>query len=152
MQKIPVVLVVLNQNQLNNALITLNFNNANLLGILMDTGQEMPRLLSLPNNMKFTVFSFSSIGQILNQAKNACWLICGYLGNIGDIYKTKKFLKSNGVQEDNIVNFEIIPSMNQYWIANVRYATKNPIDYFATGISYMEQGLNFQKILRGVPV
>ena len=69
--------------------------------------------------------------------------------HIGDIYKTKKFLKSNGVQEDNIVNFEIIPSMNQYWIANVRYATKNPIDYFATGISaymYFEKSSLFVQI------
>ena len=148
MEKIPVILVALNPNQINNALMTLNFNNANLLGIITETNQFAVMILS-NRNMQIPVFSFSAIDQILRKAKNACWLICGSIRNIGDVYKTKKFLKANGVPEDNIVNFEFIPSMNTSWIANIRYIEKNPIDYFATGISYMEVGLNFQKILRG---
>ena len=34
MEKIPVVLVVLNKNAINDALVSLNFNNVNLIAIL----------------------------------------------------------------------------------------------------------------------
>lgn len=148
MPKIPVILVVLNRNQVQNALTTLNFNSAQLLGVVTETGDGQTKILKF-DGFNVPMFSFSAIGNLLIQFKNAVWLISGTVRGVGDIYRTKKFLMSNGVPEDNIVNFEVISHITPAWIANIRYIEKYPVEYFSTGISYTEAGLNFHAIMRG---
>ena len=150
MPKIPAVLVVLNKNNIQYAVNSLNFDNAQLVGIITELGGVYQnRQFLYYENIRVPIFSFAEIGQILTQGKNLIWLISGVVRNVSDIYKTKKFLMSNGVPENNIVNFEIIPHITQAWIANIRYIEKNPVEFFATGISYIEAGLNFHVLGKG---
>lgn len=51
-----------------------------------------------------------------------------------------------GVPEDNIVNFEIPVHISTEWLANLRYVEENGADFFATGISYTEVGLDLRYI------
>ena len=151
MKKLGVIFVLLDVNKIKEAFVSLNFNNAEPIAILIDNGGNGKRISI--NGTEIQIFSFAHIKDILNVGKNLIWLICGYARAVSDIYKVKKFLLSCGVPEDNIVNFELSLHLTSTWVANVRYIEKNPIDYFATGISYYEKGLNlnaFPKILHGI--
>lgn len=58
----------------------------------------------------------------------------------------KKFLLASDVPEDNIVNFEILAHISTKWLGNLRYIEKFGADFFATGISYTEVGLDLNYI------
>ena len=143
MEKINAVLVLLNPNALNTALQSLNFNKANLLAIVAEKGDGQVIQLG---NKKIPLISFASIQQILDAGKNFLWLISGISYDSSDFNKVKKFLTINGVPEDNIINFEVSSYISQNWIANLRYAEKYGAEFFATGISYVKDGLNFNFI------
>lgn len=149
MGKIEVVLVVLNRNNLQNAVATINYDNAILRAIIIEGGEgNFIRL----NDSDVSVVSFASIEKILTLRNNVVWLIYGSSNNWGDIYKAKKFLMASGISEDNIVNFDVVAQTSTAWIGNIRYVEEHGVDYFATGISYTEVGLNLNCIpeLRGV--
>lgn len=143
------ILVVLDKNRLMNFLKCLNFKNVKLIAVLME---GVNGKFIVVNNAQIPIFSFAMIESILDQLKNALWLICGSENGVSDIYKTKKFLINNGVVEDNIVNFDIWSYLSRTWRANVCFIEKNPVDYFVTGISYSEVGFNLEYIsgVRGV--
>ena len=95
---------------------------------------------------RIPTFSFAQIQLVLNRGKNFLWLISGSVNSVGDIWKTKKFLMDGGVPEDNIVNFEVLPYISAAWVANLRYVEEHGADFFATGISYTEVGLDLRYI------
>ncbi|MBQ4403068.1 MAG: CDP-glycerol glycerophosphotransferase family protein [Selenomonadaceae bacterium] len=141
MGKINVVLIVLNEKALEQALQSLNFNRANLCAIVIDNGNG--KFLSL-GQQRIPLVSFSAIQSLLDRGADFVWLISSCVNGINDIWKTKKFLMNNGVPEDNIVNFEILPHISFEWLANLRYVRENGADFFATGISYIEVGLDLR--------
>ena len=142
MEKLNVVLVLLNAKNFNSALSSLNFNKANLIAIVVENGNGIIQI----GNKKIPLVSFASIQQILDVGKNFVWLISGIFYDTADFRKVKKFLTVNGIPEDNIVNFEVSSYISAYWIANLRYIEKYGADFFATGISYMKDGLNLKFI------
>lgn len=148
MDKIPVVLVVPNVKKLNDVLGALNFNNAKPVAIITETSGNQIGSFSY-GNFTAPVAPFTQLKSAIVQARNCVWLIGGCLNGVSDLYKIKKLLAASGVPEDNIVNFEVAPHISPSWIANVRYAEKYPVDFFATGISYTEAGLNFRVIPGG---
>ena len=148
MNKVNVVLVVLNKNYLRQAVGTLNFDKANLVAIIID-GIKEP-ILSL-GSKEIPLVPFSMIQKLLDAGKNFFWLINGVVNNTGDIWQMKKFLMNNGIPDENIVNFEILLFMPVNWFANLKYIEKHGADFFATGIGYMRHGLDLNYIphLRG---
>ncbi len=146
MEKINVVLVLLNANKLREALSSLNFNRANLVAVVVEGGNG--NFLTV-DKRRVPLISFASIGQLLNAGKNFVWLLNGHVNDAGDLWSMKKFLTANGVPEDNIVNFE--RWLTAEWFANLRYVERHGADFFATGISYAEVGLdlNFIPHVRG---
>lgn len=148
MNKVNVVLVVLDKNYLKQTVGTLNFYKANLVAIIID-GIKEP-ILSL-GSKEIPLVPFSKIQKLLEAGKNFFWLINGYVNHVSDIWQTKKFLMSNGIPDENIVNFEVLPHISVEWLANLDYIKKHGADFFATGISYTEVGLDLNYIphLRG---
>ncbi|MBR4152856.1 MAG: CDP-glycerol glycerophosphotransferase family protein [Selenomonadaceae bacterium] len=148
MEKLNVVLVALNEKFLNQAISTLNFDRANLITIITE---GIPEEFLLMNDEKIPVFPFAAIQEILNEGKDFIWLINGFVNGVSDIWTTKKFLISNGIPEENIVNFEVLPHISFEWLGNLRYIEEHGADFFATGISYTEVGLDLNYIppLRG---
>lgn len=140
MERINVVLLALNEKSIQQALFALNPATVNLVAIVTENGNRVLKL----GATKFPLVPFSAIPAIVNQSKNFVWLICGFVNNASDIYRTKKFLMTCGVPEDNIINFERM--MSTEWLANLRYIEKYGADFFATGISYTEVGLNLHYI------
>ena len=139
---------MLNGKFLNQAISTLNFDRANLIAII---AEGIPEEFLLVNDEKIPVFPFAAIQEILNEGKDFIWLINGFINGVSDIWTTKKFLMNNGISEENIVNFEVLPHMSFEWLGNLRYIEEHGADFFATGISYTEVGLDLNYIppLRG---
>ena len=103
MEKINVVLVVLNANNLSTALESLNFERANLIAVVIENGSG--NFLTV-NGRKIPLVSFADIDQLLSAGKNFVCLLNGQISGAGDLYKMKKFLTASSIPEENIVNFE----------------------------------------------
>lgn len=143
MEKINVVLVVLNNKLLEPAISTLNFERVNLIAVIVE---NPPNEFLLVGEKQIPVAPFSVIQKLLDAGKKFFWLISGFVNDLNDLYNTKKFLVNNGIPEENIINFEILSSVNGEFIANLRYIEKNGADFFATGNDYIEVGLNLNCI------
>lgn len=143
MEKIRLVLVVLDKNSLKHALTILNFDKAKPVVILMDGNDKS---VTVNGKIKIQVVSFALLNQVVRRDKNALWLLCGKSFDKDAPAKLKNFLAANDVPEDNIINFEIVAPINPTWLANVRYAEENPIDCFATGDSFTACGLDFKNL------
>ena len=147
-EKMPVILVVLNKNALNDALMTLNLEKANIIAILIndlipnnDRGQINVGKIIVP------VFSFSYLKNFTALKDKAYFLLSGFVRGVADFWKMAKLLMANGISKDHILNFHVLGHISQQWIGNIRYIEKNLVDYFATGISYTEVGLDIDQIL-----
>ncbi len=148
MKKINVVLVVLDNQFLKQAVGTLNFDRANLVAIIVEGVKE--KILSL-SDKEIPLVPFSMVQKLLDAGKNFFWLINGFVNEVGDVWRMKKFLMNNGIPDENIVNFEVLPHVSGEWLANLKYVENHGADFFATGISYTEVGLDLNYIphLRG---
>lgn len=143
LQKIDVVLVLLNVNDCKSVLKTLNFEAVNLVAILTEGGDGVAIKLG---KKQIPFVSFASMQKLLDRGADYVWLIGDCLVDVGDIWKMKKFLMASGVPEDNIVNFEIMSHISLYWLSNLKYIEEHGADFFATGISYTEIGLDLDYI------
>ena len=141
MKKLDVVLVMLNENALESTLRALNFETTNLVAVVIENGDG--RVLTL-NDKEVSTVSFASMQKFLNRGKDFLWLLSGVLNRYGDLWPMKKFLINSGVPEDNIVNFHM--QISYEYFANLHYIEEHGADFFATGISYTEVGLNLNFI------
>ena len=140
LEKINAVLVLLDTKKINQALSNLNFAKVNLIAVIVEDGRGAISI----GNRNIPIVPFAAIQNVLDVGKNFVWLISGFVNNCRDLWKTKKFLMNCGVPENNIVNFELM--ISTAWIANLRYVEKYGADFFATGISYTEVGLDLNFI------
>ena len=146
MEKVNVVLVVLKREALENVIANLNFDNANLVAIITD---PLPKEKNFQvGEQQIPLASFAQIQQRIKKHKDSLWLIGSYLTDLDDLCKLKKFLTTNGLPEDKIVNFEVSSQVSPTWLANLRHVEKNGADFFATGNEYMRDGLNLKYIPR----
>ena len=143
MQKISAILVVLDRQLLDDALCYLNFNAAQLEAVIIENGEDQYinfETLSIPT------YSFDSIEQFLQKGTEYIWLLHCSANSPGKVWRMAKFLLENGVPRDNIVNFIVSQHINRNWLGNLKYIETHPIDFFATGISYAEVGLDLARI------
>ena len=143
MEKLNVVLFALNEKFVQQALTALNPDAVNLVAIVTENGDN--RLLDL-GAVKVPHVSFATIPALIRQSEDLLWLICGWVNDISDIYRAKKFLMNCGVAEDNIVNFEIASCISGAWLANLRHVEKFGAEFFATGDDCTRNGLNLHYI------
>lgn len=142
MEKINVVLIVLNSEFLYSAIQNLDLDKVNLKTLIMDGDWKFLQI----GETKFPVNSFANAPKIIKTYKDYVWLIVGHEKGIGDVLKMKKFLLSFGVKENNIVNFEMNGQISPTWLANLLYIVKYGADFFATGNEYMRDNLNMKFI------
>ena len=142
MEKIEVVLAVLNKDALENTLKQLELDNVNLNIIFVDGFANSFQV----DGKQIPCVPFLQIQRYIRKYKNFVWLIGGYINDVGDVRKLKKFLMSFDIPEDNIVNLEIFTKLSPTWFANLRYVEKNDVSFFATGNEYMRDGLNLKFI------
>ena len=142
MEKINIVLIVLNREFLYNAIQNLDLNKINLTTLIMDGDWKFIQI----DETKFPVNSFANAPKIIKTYKDFIWLIAGHEKSIGDVLKMKNFLMSFGVKEKNIVNFEMNGQISSTWLANLLYTVKYGADFFATGNEYIRDNLNMKFI------
>ena len=139
MEQVSAVLVAFNPSALNEMFAALDLKKVRVAAILME-GAAGNQVIAI-GNMRTPILPFNRIGSLLKG--NFLWLFGGWPANgIGDFWKMSKFLTDEGVPKDKIVNWHIFPHINREWLGNLKYAETHPIDFFATGISYTEVGLD----------
>ena len=139
MEKVDVVLVVLNEDFLDSTIRNLNLDNTNLVAIITDVSKKTFTV----GEKIIPTYSISSISDLVKDYSNSVWLISG--GNDNDCAKMRKFLSLNGVLENNIVICKPA-QFSPTWQANLRHVEEYGADFFATGNEYMRDGLNLNFI------
>ena len=145
MEKIEVVLVLLDGGKLEDALKKLNLDNVNLAMMVTDADNDIDDAADdaeLETDAgvvedEIPQMTFSTVHKIEKKYKDFIWLLSG--GNDPDaLAKTKNFLMTLGVPEDNIINFEAPKQISSTWLANLRHVEEHGADFFATGNEYMQ--------------
>ena len=147
MEKVNVVLVCLRKNSLSSALNDLHLDHIVLKAIVLEGSGHGTILV---NHMPVPAYSFSCIDKILEASnENDFWLLYGEQRGVGDVWKMAKFLQVNGIARDRIFNVSFV--ISREFVGNLRWLKENTVDFFATGISYMEVGLELSCIYgRGI--
>ena len=142
MEKINIVMIVLNGEYLERATQNLNFDKVNLTAIITDSDEKTFKV----GDEEIPINSFSNASKLVKDYKEFIWLIVGYEKCLSEVLKMKKFLMTLGLPERNIVNFELSEQINSAWLANLRYIEENGADFFATGNEYVQSGLDLNLI------
>ena len=145
MAKQDVALVVLKKDCLEGAVKNLNLSKVNLLAIITDGNDE--KFFSLGAS-KVPLYSPLILKALIKKFTDAYFLISGYENDIGDVLRMQRFLISNGLPKERIINFELSSQISKTWLANLRYIEKHGADFFATGNEYTRDGLNLNYIPR----
>ena len=147
MEKIDVVLVMLKSDSLEGTAKNLNFDKINLVAIIMTSKAKSFTVVDDENiaEEQIPIVPFTKTPDYVKKYKNSTWLISG-AKNLNEITKMKNFLMASGIAEKNIVNFEISSQISPTWLANLRYAEKYNVDFFATGNEYIRDSLNLNFI------
>ena len=149
MDKINVVLVILNHEALEETLEKLNLDNVNLVAIVID-GDSNEKTIEIGNTMIPRV-SFVTINKIAkNNDRSNIWVLSGQINDSQDRDKMKKFLTALGIPKANIVDLETSEQIDETWLANLRHIEEHGADFFATGNEYTQTGLNMKYIPRAI--
>lgn len=154
-EKLGVVLVVLDAEQVQPALSRIDFDKVTVLAVVIDNDEVGDNRVVMLGDDEFRRFPFFGVNRVINRIGTEVdfiWLVCAPQNNVTDLEKTKKYLVSQGVPADNIMNFEVFGEDSLTWIANLRFAEKYPADFFVTGSEFAQVGLdlkNFQP-LKGI--
>ena len=134
---------MLDKTLLKEALGCMNLNAVQLETIIIEGGDDQAfRLgeLTLPTH------SFTSIEQYSSHGAEYIWLLNGSGADVGKVWPLAKFLIESGVPKDNIVNFIIASHISWAWLGNLKYIETHAVEYFVTGISYAEVGIDLERI------
>ena len=140
-------LIVLNTELLEQTLQAIDFEQIAIDGIFMDRIEGIQVKLG---EKIIPIYNFSQIDIILSKKENLC-LLMGYNQHMRELGQMAKALHAMGVAKDKIINFTIW--LRDTYLGNLKYAVSSgELDFFATGISYMEVGLDIKSFgsLRGV--
>lgn len=142
--KIPVVLLMINSNMLNPTLQHIRIDRVDFRRIVVDDDANLNVSDGAGNSYRTS--SFAAIESIIEEEQDAYWLLAGFNNRIREMGQMAKLLADSGVKREKIINFEVNYPFFLGWMKNLRYTENHPIDYFATGISYQEVGLDMSCI------
>ncbi len=140
MNKIPAILVIMDKDQLQKTFALMNWSVVDIKIIVMESADR--GVISI-GNLKIPLCSFQSFDELLNDLpdKNQfLWLLVPPTKDGRPAWDMAKLIMKQGVSREKIIYYEF--PISGTWIANLRYAEKHPIDYFATGISYVTTGFD----------
>ena len=135
----------MNNKELESVLSTLDLDKIELKAILMQSAGDT---IVTVNNDRVPLLSLQLIDRVLEHKEDYLWLLGGATPAGGiDMHNTSKFLRDEGVPRENIINCVILHNITRWWYGNLHYAKNHPIDFFSTGISYTEYGLDLDQIV-----
>lgn len=143
MERVSAVLAVLQPDGFNAALSNLDLEHVMLKAIVMD---GMRSGYTVIQGERVMACSFSYIDRVLAEAgQEVFWLLYGCTGSVRDTWNVAKFLQAHGIDSRHILNFSVDQFISPAWIGNLRWTEHHAVDFFATGISYMEVGIELSK-------
>ena len=149
-EKLGVVLVVVDAEQVQQAFSRIDFDKVSVLAVVIDNDEVGDNRVVIYEGDEYRRFPYFGIGRVLNRIgteKDFIWLVCAPRNDITDLNKVKKYLTSQGVTADNILNFEVFGEDDFTWVGNLRFAEKYPVDFFVTGTNYAQIGFDLKKFL-----
>ena len=146
MVKFPAILVVINKDRLSEVFESLNFQNVQLAAIVMDVADNG---VLASGNIRVPLLPFQAISGLLKNKTQFMWLIGGAKSQdeLDTVRKLREFLIDEGVPKDNIVNITGLSNINRAWLGNLKFAATHSIKFFATGMSFVEFGLDLDILL-----
>ena len=144
-EKLGLVLVVIDNEKVGQALERLNLEQVTVLGIVIDDEIDGENRVVRFNGEEYKRFQFHGIGRLKNRlgkGNDFAWLICEPIDEAREINRTKKFLVANGIKGGNIINADIFNAGDTDWVANLRFAEKYPVDFFVTGNNFVQLGID----------
>lgn len=149
-EKTPIILLLLNRNYLSNAIRSLNWNNALGKAVVMEA--DAVTFVTF-DDKRIPLFPYGQVEKVLSMDDSSTlWLVYGYNRDVSDAWKMAKFLMAYGIERKRIINFSVDIFLNRAWFGNLRLAERQSLDFFSTGISYTEVGLELSCFpgLRGI--
>ena len=140
-------LIVLNTALLEQTLQAIDFGRLTIDGIIMDSIEGIQVKVG---EKAISIYNFAEIKVVLNKKENFCLLV-GYIHHMRELGRMAKILHAMGIDKDKIINFTLY--LSDTYLGNLKYSVSlEKLDFFATGISYMEVGLDIDCFggLRGV--
>ena len=92
------------------------------------------------------VYSFSVLRTLMQKYGNdVYYLLCGVVTHTRDLGAMASMMRkiAPGISQEHIVNVSI--GFSPSWMGNLHYAEQEDIDFFATGISYTELGIDIHR-------
>lgn len=126
----------------------IDLRRVHLLAVFSDQGESIR--ITTPPDKTIPTKSFSDILPFIHRYReeNVYWILttAGAYDNLGTV---ARLLAARGIRRDHILNGHVGDAT--HFQGNLRYAEREDLDYIATGISYMEFGLDITQIpYRGV--
>ena len=135
MDKLPVIIVALEANRIEELLARLNFNAVLIVAMLVENGDQ--RSIAI-GDTEIPTQPLYSIEEFLLRKTDFVWLLHGEGSD-----QLKNFLLSNEIPEDFIVDFNV--QFNRRWLDAIQSIGDR--DFFATGDACHVDGLNFDCII-----
>lgn len=140
--------IVLNHYFLRMTLDYTNFNRVNLHGLITGKSEELKIQI---NDRILPCYSFAELKEIVKRNNivfglGIKYLIIGYGRHLEDQWHMAEILIKYGVPKENIINYTLW--VNEQHLRLMKYALNvenGDLDFIATGISYMEAGLDVQR-------
>lgn len=133
----------------------LDFNKFVVRFAILDIDQEQTVNLEFQGQkLNFIAYPFFSIDKAIFSMGNADtkYFLFGFKSDLSDTLKMRRILQSYGVSKDKVYNFTFWEEGLIQYMHILKYALEEKLDFFSTGISYIQDGLDMEAFsnLKGV--
>lgn len=137
------IIVALSSDGLRRLVNALDYNKVHLLGIV---AQDVRTVNIQIDGRKVPVYGFSALRQVMQRyGSTVYYLLCGFVLHTRDLGDVASLMHRMAPEmpRSHIWNADI--NFSNSWMGNLRYAATEAIDFFATGISYTEFGVDIRQ-------
>lgn len=139
MRRLQSIIVAVNTIGVQNLLVNLNLQKVDILAFVVDGGDKIDIRIG---GRKVPGFSYETLQEVVEKldSDKLYYLITGFQNHLREYGMLNRILRLLGrVPKTRILNMSALLTQ---WPLAYRYAINGGLEYFATGISYMEVGLS----------
>ena len=140
---ISAIIVALSVDGLKKLANALDYRKVHVLGVVVQNVQGVKVQL---DGHDIPVYAFSALRRLMQRYGGVVYyLLCGVVTHTRDLGAVASMMRriAPEMPKDHIVNANI--DFSPSWMGNLHYAETEDIDFFATGISYTEFGIDIHR-------
>lgn len=145
--KLEAVIIAITFEGMQCLLNNIDLHKVRIVGFFVDGGDNMDVRIA---GEKIPGFSYAHLQEVLQSLHddNLYYMITGLCGHIREFGMMNRVVRLLGhVRKDRILNMSMLGDAK--WPRAYRFAMNGGLNYFATGISYMEVGLSVNDLFHG---